>query len=90
MKTLITAPSRDSFIKTVMFLCSMGFNFPTDGETTEDHVAELHDYIRNRWDTLEDDVMAIYITGKFFTVNTKRFYQIWREPIDHETVSPIM
>lgn len=50
MKTLIITSNRDSFIKTVMFLCSMGFNFPS-GETTEDHVAELHDYIRNRWDT---------------------------------------
>lgn len=88
MKTLITAPSRDSFIKTVQFLSAIGLSFPTGRDTTEENVAELYDLVRNRWDTAEDDVMAICIDGEFFTINTKRHYK--RESIDNETVSPIM
>lgn len=89
MKTLITTISKESFVKTVLFLQSIGYRFVSDVQETEEYIIELYDYIRKRWDTQPDDVMSIFLQGWSITVNTKSHYERYREVIDHETQSTI-
>lgn len=90
MRTLITTSGKDSFIKTVTFLCSIGYSFLSCRKATEEMVSELYEAIYKQPGTEENDVPTISIQGKYLTVNAKRFFHSIEEQITNEINSPIM